>query len=282
MDSRKQPRWHGAQRNLFYRVAGLTMNSPIKLISTDFDGTFFAEFESPPVPEELQALIGNLQQRGTKWAINTGRDMSSLMETLGRADIAIEPDYLVLVEREIHIREESRFVSHLEWNQACQSAQGSVFELVRHDLSRLQEWINSHFHAILYDDAYSPLCIIAHNNSDMDQIHAFLEAYCRTVPNLAMVRNDVYARFSHAGYNKGTALGELTRRLHLTATDVFAIGDHLNDLPMLAPQYARFIAAPANAVAAVKHAVQAHGGYVGSQPHGRGVAEAIKYYLAAE
>ncbi len=75
------------------------MNLPIKLISTDFDGTFFAEFESPPVPLELQSLIGELQQQGAKWAINTGRDMSSLMETLGRADIPIEPDYLVLVER---------------------------------------------------------------------------------------------------------------------------------------------------------------------------------------
>ncbi len=115
----------------------------------------------------------------------------------------------------------------------------------------------------------------------MDQIHAFLEAYCRTVPDLAMVRNDVYARFSHIGYNKGTALGELTRRLQLTAADVFAIGDHLNDLPMLAPQYARFVAAPANAVGAVKLAVRAQGGYVSAEPHGRGVAEAIKYYLAA-
>ncbi len=257
------------------------MNLPIKLISTDFDGTFFAEFESPPVPKDLQALIGNLQQQGAKWAINTGRDMSSLMETLGRADIPIEPDYLVLVEREIHIREESRFVSHLEWNHGCHAAQAAVFDLVRRDLPRLQEWINSRFHAILYDDAYSPLCIIAHNNSDMDHIHAFLEAYCRTVPNLAMVRNDVYARFSHAGYNKGTALGEITRRLKLTPADVFAVGDHLNDLPMLAPEYARFIAAPANAVGAVKLAVRAHGGYVSAEPHGRGVADAIKHYLAA-
>ena len=46
-----------------------------------------------------------------------------------------------------------------------------------------------------------------------------------------MVRNDVYARFSHAAYNKGTALAELTRRLGLHSRTVFAAGDHLNDLP---------------------------------------------------
>jgi hypothetical protein len=27
---------------------------PIQLISTDFDGTLFAEFENPPIPERLQ------------------------------------------------------------------------------------------------------------------------------------------------------------------------------------------------------------------------------------
>ncbi len=255
------------------------MDLPIKLISTDFDGTLFAEFESPPVPPELEQLLGELQRQGAKWAINTGRDMSSLMETLGRADISIEPDYLVLVEREIHIREGAQFINHVEWNQACQRAQAEVFAHVQRDLPRLQDWIKSRYRAILYDDTYSPLCIIAHNNSDMDQIHAFLEAYCRGIPNLSLVRNDVYARFSHSGYNKGTALGELTRRLNLTADQVFAVGDHLNDLPMLAPEYARFIAAPANAVGAVKDALRARGGYVSARPHGWGVVEAIKYYL---
>ena len=71
----------------------------IKLISTDFDGTLFAEFENPPIAERLQQLIGELQARGVKWVINTGRDMSGLMEALGRSRVTIKPDYLVLVER---------------------------------------------------------------------------------------------------------------------------------------------------------------------------------------
>jgi hydroxymethylpyrimidine pyrophosphatase-like HAD family hydrolase len=57
----------------------------IKLISTDFDGTIFAEFHDPPVPLRLQQLIAELQAAGAKWAINTGRDLSSLMEALGRS-----------------------------------------------------------------------------------------------------------------------------------------------------------------------------------------------------
>ena len=58
------------------------MGLPIRLISTDFDGTIFTEFENPPIPDSVQELIGDLQSRGAKWVINTGRDMSSLMEAL--------------------------------------------------------------------------------------------------------------------------------------------------------------------------------------------------------
>jgi hydroxymethylpyrimidine pyrophosphatase-like HAD family hydrolase len=252
---------------------------PIQLLSTDFDGTLFAEFESPPVPKQLQALIGNLQSRGVKWAINTGREMSSLMEALARAGIEIEPDFLILVEREIHLHQQSQYVPLEEWNSACTRAHAGVFEQVRRDLSKLVDWINSRFHTRIYEDPYSPLCLVAGNNVDMNQIHAFLEAYCRTVPRLTVVRNDVYARFSHEAYNKGTALAELTRRLGLGPEQVFAIGDHLNDLPMLSPRFARFLAAPANAVEPVKAAVRAGHGYLSARTHGRGVAEAIKYYL---
>src|SRR5678816_2218303 len=51
---------------LTHYPAPLTMSLPIKLISTDFDGTLFAEFESPPIPEEFERLIGELQAQGVK------------------------------------------------------------------------------------------------------------------------------------------------------------------------------------------------------------------------
>ena len=256
-----------------------TIRMPIKLISTDFDGTMFAEFENPPIPESLQELIGDLQQKGARWVINTGRDMSSLMEALARARISIEPDFLVLVEREIYAHTDSRYAALGDWNSACTRAHAELFACVRSDLPAIVGWINARFHARIYEDAFSPFCLIAGNNGDADAIHAYLADYCRRVPGLTVVRNDVYARFSHADYNKGTALAEVTRRLNLTADDVFAAGDHLNDLPMLSRRYARCLAAPANAVDEVKEAVRAQAGFVSELPHGHGLAEGLKFHL---
>jgi hydroxymethylpyrimidine pyrophosphatase-like HAD family hydrolase len=255
------------------------MTLPIKLISTDFDGTIFAEFENPPIPEKLQALIGDLQARGAKWAINTGRDMSSLMEALARARISIEPDYLVLVEREIHFHDGVRYAGLEKWNTECARAHEDLFVRVRPDLPRLTEWINARFHATVYEDPYSPFCLVAGNNGDAGRIYEYLDEYCRGIPDLTLVRNDVYARFSHSAYNKGTALAEITRRLGISAAQVFAAGDHWNDLPMLSRTYAHWLAAPQNAIDIVKSAVQKEQGYLSKRPHGNGVAEALGLFL---
>ncbi|MGO8929122.1 MAG: HAD family hydrolase [Limisphaerales bacterium] len=253
---------------------------PIRLISTDFDGTLFAEFESTPIPEPAQELIGELQSRGAKWVINTGRDMSSLMEALARAGIPVEPDYLVLVEREIYCHDGSQYLGLEEWNSACTRAHAKLFAGVRADVPRIVAWISARFHARLYEDAYSPFCLIAGNSGDADAIHKYLTEYCRSIPGLTLVRNDVYARFCHEAFNKGTALAEITRRLGLSPEAVFAVGDQLNDLPMLSRRYARWLAAPSNAVEPVKQAVREQEGYVSELSHGHGMAEGLEFSLA--
>jgi HAD superfamily hydrolase (TIGR01484 family) len=247
----------------------------IKLISTDFDGTIFAEFENPPIAENLQRIIANLQSRGAKWVINTGRDMSGLMEALARAKIAIKPDYLVLVEREIHRHDGVRFVGVDPWNLECTRSHAELFTRIIPDLPRITDWINGRFNATIYEDPFSPFCLIAGNRLDADEINHYLEEYCRTVQDLAVVRNDVYARFSHASYNKGTALAEVMRRLNIKPEEVFAAGDHWNDLPMLSREYAHHLATPANGIDVVKEKVRSQNGFISGLNCGYGVADAL-------
>jgi HAD superfamily hydrolase (TIGR01484 family) len=255
------------------------MALPIKLISTDFDGTLFAEFENPPVPPALQTLIGTMQERGARWVINTGRDLSGLLESLGRAHLSIRPDFLVVVEREIYARHDAQYIECEAWNRACTEAHRQLFERVRPDLPRLTGWVRQRFNATLYEDIYSPLCFIAEKNQDAEAIHKYLDDYCREVPGLMVVRNDVYARFSHRDFNKGSALGEIARQLKVSNEETFAAGDHLNDLPMLSREHARWLAAPANAIDAVKAAVRRQNGYVSQFRNGHGVADSLEFSL---
>jgi HAD superfamily hydrolase (TIGR01484 family) len=257
------------------------MSPSIKLVCTDFDGTLFAEFENPPVPRRLEALLARLQAEGSKWVINTGRDLSSLLETLGRAHLSIKPDFLVLVEREIYRHISGAYVEHGDWNQRCHSAHAELFRKVRDDLPRITDWIRERFNATVYEDFYSPFCLIAEKLEDAEAIHRYLDDYSATIPDLSVVRNDIYARFSHVAFNKGTALSEVARLLSVQPSEIFVAGDHLNDLPMLSLSHAHWLAAPANAVDLVKSTVLDQQGRVSDQTCGNGVADALEQCLDA-
>lgn len=248
------------------------MSLPIRILSTDFDGTLHADAETPPVPKQLEQIIAELQAAGVIWVINTGRDLPSLMDSVERAQLSIRPDFVVSVEREIHCREKAKFVALEDWNCACRTAHETVFQQLRSDMVHLADWVRERFRATIYEDTFSPFCLIADSNEDADCIQAFMDEYCRSVPNLSYVRNTVYARFSHVDYNKGSALAEIGRRLGVAAEEIAAAGDHLNDLPMLCSRYARWLIAPSNAIAPVKEAVLRQNGYVSELANGNGVA----------
>ena len=185
----------------------------------------------------------------------------------------------MVVEREIYCHHASRYVQAEEWNQGCKAAHAELFARVEADVPGLVDWVNQRFSATLYQDDYSPFCMIAEKNEDADAIQVFLESYCAQVPQLTLVRNDVYARFSHVGYNKGTALAQIARQLGVQRDQTLAAGDHLNDLPMLSGEFARCVVAPDNAVPMVKETVRRQNGYVSHQPWGHGVARGLEFYL---
>src|SRR6185503_6486924 len=138
------------------------------------------------------------QSQGASWVINTGRDLSSVMEGMARARLSIKPDFLVVVERDIYVHAGAQYEACQEWNDRCREEHQTLFTRVRDDVPRLVAWVSQRFRAALYEDAFSPFCLIAENNADADAIQVFLEEYCAGVPELTLVRNDVYARFSHA------------------------------------------------------------------------------------
>jgi hydroxymethylpyrimidine pyrophosphatase-like HAD family hydrolase len=251
---------------------------PIKILSTDFDGTLHSDYEDPPIPVHLQEMIAEMQREGAHWVINTGRDLPSLMESIARARLNVRPDYLALVEREIYRHDGAEYVPLAEWNERCEVDHAEIFAAVRPRLRGWIEAIEARFAATIYSDAYSPLCVIAGHAGEADELHAWMDECCAKVPELTVVRNDVYARLSHRDYNKATVLTEISRLLGVRGDEVLAAGDHFNDLPMLAGDCATRLVAPGNAVEAVKLLVRRNGGFVSEAPCGHGVAEGLAFY----
>ncbi len=255
------------------------MGDELRLVSTDFDGTIHEEHAEVPIPLVFQERIAALQARGVRWVINTGREMQSLMETLGRSGATIRPDYLVLVEREIFVNDRGHYVPVEPWNTRCHQDHARLFASMAESVPDLLEGLQSRHDAMFYDDPWSPLCAIARSIEQMDRIEAELLEFAASVNDLAVVRNDVYVRLSHAAYSKGTALAELQRILGISPDHTLAAGDHFNDLPMLLPRHARHLVVPANGMPSVKEQVARHGGILSAERAGHAVAAALVPWL---
>ena len=245
----------------------------VRLISTDFDGTIHEDFVRPGIPAALQRKLAELQRIGVVWVINTGRDMTSLMESLDKADICVRPDYVVLVEREIYRRDGRQYVPVEPWNSQCAREHAELFVRLEEPLAVLKERLTNQYRAQFYEDTYSPICAVGSDNAQMDQIEAAIRDLTRAHPEIETVRNSVYLRLAHRGYSKGTALAELLRLLRIAPEYTLVAGDHLNDLPMMDRIYARYLISPKNCVPPVRTKVRLHGGYLASRSAGLGILE---------
>jgi len=251
----------------------------LQLICTDFDGTLHSEFTKPAVPIALQEKLKELQKNEVKWIINTGRTLKDILYGIEAAELTVHPDYIVVVEREIYQNKDGEYQPHSKWNERCAAAQSALFAHISGRLPEIFEWVNLHFTASVYEDQWSPFCLIAGNNSDADAIQEFVEKKFADEPLLSFVRNDVYARLSHAEYTKGTALKEVARLLNIPCEGILTAGDHWNDISMLQPECAQWVVAPANAIPEVAQYVRSINGFIAPSDCGLGVLEGLEWAL---
>jgi hydroxymethylpyrimidine pyrophosphatase-like HAD family hydrolase len=121
---------------------------------------------------------------------------------------------------------------------------------------------------------------VASDEAEMERICERIEAIrlAHAAHPLGYQRNTIYLRFGHSEFHKGSTLGRLSTYLGIPASRIFAAGDNLNDLPMLHPDVAAYLACPGNSHPAVQERILQHGGYIAQAPTGQGLAEALRFF----
>jgi hydroxymethylpyrimidine pyrophosphatase-like HAD family hydrolase len=250
------------------------LSSSLRLLCTDFDGTI-AESEGKPIsPAFFERLLAWRQRGQLYWVINTGRTFESLAEELVRRRAPVWPDWVVAVEREIWLVRDRRGIGWFEWNRKCELLHTQLFESVKPFWKLVEDYVLKHTKARLVEDSGSPLGIIASCEEEADEIGAYISPLLENWPMLVPVRNSIYFRFSHKFYHKGACLEAIAASIGVLPLQTMAVGDHLNDLPMLDRRYAHHLACPGNAVDEVKTKVHAQGGHVSSGDVAEGTVEA--------
>ena len=252
----------------------------IRLLSTDFDGTLVDHFASPPVAPALFELFAELQRCGVLWAVNTGRDLRFALDGLRQFEFPMEPDYILTNEREIfHRNPHGEWQDYGDWNRRCSLAHDRMFQNEAPFLDEMLRFIRAETRAEPIYENDKPVGLMAQDDAEMDRVIAHLHRVRHPDSLFHYQRNTIYLRFCHAHYSKGAALGELCRLAKISAQETFTAGDHHNDLSMLDGRYARWAAAPCNAIDEVKAAVQKAGGYVAAGRCSEGVVEALRHFF---
>ena len=250
------------------------LSSRLRFLCTDFDGTIAEPEHKPISPVFFERLMTWRKRAPLYWVINTGRTFESLREELVRRKAPIWPDWVVALEREIWLVRDKRGVGWFEWNRKCELMHSQLFESVGPLWKLVEDYISHHTKAQLVEDAGSPLGIIASCEEEADEISAYITPLLKDWPLLVAVRNSIYFRFSHQFYNKGVCLEAVANGIGVMPMQTMAVGDHLNDLPMLEHRFAHHLACPANAVDEVKQKIRSQGGHVATADVAEGTVEA--------
>ena len=251
----------------------------LKLLSTDFDGTLIEHGAGVRCSAAMAEVLLHNKRQGGFWAINTGRSLWHAIEGLEEFHSPVPPDFLLTNEREIfHRTREGRWVPEHHWNHTCAERHAELFRKTGDLFEKIRTHTARHPGMNLLEENDEPAGVITSDEKVMEEFVAFLESELAPHPEFSYQRNTIYLRFSHRDYHKGSSLTELTRLLGLARTDVFAAGDHFNDIPMLDGIHAAHTCCPLNAIPEVCETVLRSKGHIASKPAADGVAEGWHFF----
>src|SRR5437763_16480700 len=256
------------------------MSSRIQLLSIDFDGTLVSHVGEPALNRQCVELIRELQDVGAIWAINTGRSVDLLESGLSDFEFPIRPDFILTTEREVFRpgTNGDKWEPFGDWNDRCARDHAELFSSARSTLAEVVDFVTHKTKAQLLYHSEGLEGLRAESEAEMDRIVEFIDQARDPGSKFHYQRNTIYLRFCHADYHKGAALAELARLLEVPREQIFAAGDHHNDISMLNGKVAAMPACPANAISEVKDAVRSAGGFAASEECGAGIHEALRHF----
>jgi HAD superfamily hydrolase (TIGR01484 family) len=256
----------------------------IRLICLDFDGTIMA-YEPAPASfhAEVIGLLNELGARGIAWCANSGRDMEDQQQVLS---IAAErglrhwPEALLCTESMIYPRRNGVYDALQPWNGRVEAELRAFHRQVQSVLeSRMEQLVQRYASMPVYlGETYTAFNVPGDESRSIalyEELHDLLEG----LPGLMVTRNGGWVAVLIERVGKGNVLREYARYAGYGPSEILAVGDQFNDLPMLDGNAARHVGCPGNSIPEVMQSVRTAGGYVAVSGGPEGTMEVIRRVL---
>ncbi len=253
----------------------------IKLFVFDFDGTALGGYKPyAQLPAPFVHFLDGLQERGIRWATNTGWSLEPQAELLMRSGLRSRPAMLIGQSgmsigwlRSGRLIRDRRHDKHVE--KVCRAFKAKVWPRARSIFIKILK--ADLVEKISFDSAFSSsFCIIdfkcrAKREPEVWRLmRPLLDSGDYYIMN-PQRKTDGILIPSHM--NKGGILKQVRERLGVRAEETIIAGDETNDLHMFDPAVAKWMVCPANANPLIKAAVRRAGGIVARKKYSRGVIE---------
>src|SRR6516164_1142446 len=148
------------------------MASPVRLISTDFDGTIVGRASGSILDVDCLEFIRELQKQGAAWAINTGRSVDFLEHGLIDLEFPYRPDFILTSERDVFRPGSSgtKWEPFGDWNARCASAHAELFRSAASILGEVMDFVNQKTKAWIIHEFEGPAGIKASSEEEMDRV----------------------------------------------------------------------------------------------------------------
>lgn len=253
------------------------------LLSFDFDDTLFDPLHPGHVPAGFFERIALWREKyGLVWGINTGRDYDYLESGfIGQVKAPFAPDFVITMERNIHLADEHRYLRPLAaWNDQCSHDHAELFRHRRGVLEDLMKELEESCPDVnWWRQASDPYSIEVQHPPDLDCLWEIIELRMKNYPDLSTQRAGPYLRFCHAGYNKGSALEEVLKLFGIDSQATFIAGDGHNDMDAMKRIAGALCSCPGNAAEPLKQLVASRGGYISPYLRASGMEDILEHAL---
>ncbi len=254
----------------------------VRLIALDLDGTLL-EWDKTVLPEVKEAL-SELAESGVFIATSSGRPYEYQVRVLSENGLGAEagfPHALIANEQEIYVLKGGRYEPARERNDELERRWGELLpvamDVVEREAWRLSSlgvevrvWPGSRSEA-----RARKLCgLLFERGEEARAEERLLRMTLRSSLRCNRHFNLVQVMLREAG--KGNSVLFLAGMLGIEPSEVLCVGDASNDVCMLDGSLGFLSATFVTAEREVKEAVRAAGGYVASQPCGRGLLEVLR------
>lgn len=255
----------------------------IRLLATDLDGTLIGSADEFPMYSEFRERLARMKrEKGTAWAVVTGRTFRSFKEFFSPMKVmGLTPDVIIVRHAYIYTMGRYHYRPHILWNlrillllwidrihsRQAISEWHSVITRVSHGVRTVRRkrdrlWLR-------FNTEEAAAFAAEELKKRVDEFHHFRVFHYRKEVDVRSVP-----------FTKGMSLSEMARHMGIDRDEILAIGNGHNDISALDGSVAKFTGCPANSEAEVMSAVHESGGHIAENPSLKGVVEIIDSTLS--